>query len=56
LQLWLARAKKRGPDQAVASLVHMQTNLRKHQQEGPLVIVRGEAQARLLSSLSPPLD
>jgi 4-aminobutyrate--pyruvate transaminase len=26
----------------VASLVHMQTNLRKHQQEGPLVIVRGE--------------
>jgi len=26
----------------VASLVHMQTNLRKHQQEGPHVIVRGE--------------
>ncbi len=26
----------------VASLVHMQTNLRTHQQEGPLVIVRGE--------------
>ena len=26
----------------VASLVHMQTNLRKHQQEGPLVIERGE--------------
>jgi 4-aminobutyrate---pyruvate transaminase len=26
----------------VASLVHMQTNLRMHQQEGPLVIVRGE--------------
>jgi 4-aminobutyrate--pyruvate transaminase len=26
----------------VASLVHMQTNLRKHQQEGPLVIARGE--------------
>jgi 4-aminobutyrate---pyruvate transaminase len=26
----------------VASLVHMQTNLRKHQQEGPLVITRGE--------------
>ncbi|MFZ1149471.1 MAG: aminotransferase, partial [Xanthobacteraceae bacterium] len=26
----------------VASLVHMQTNLRKHQQEGPLVIVRGD--------------
>ena len=26
----------------VASLVHMQTNLRKHQQEGPQVIVRGE--------------
>jgi 4-aminobutyrate--pyruvate transaminase len=26
----------------VASLVHMQTNLRKHQQEGPLVIKRGE--------------
>ncbi|HEY1363858.1 MAG TPA: aminotransferase [Xanthobacteraceae bacterium] len=26
----------------VASLVHMQTNLRRHQQEGPLVIVRGE--------------
>jgi len=26
----------------VASLVHMQTNLRQHQQEGPHVIVRGE--------------
>jgi 4-aminobutyrate--pyruvate transaminase len=26
----------------VASLVHMQTNLRKHQKEGPLVIERGE--------------
>lgn len=26
----------------VASLVHMQTNLRKHQSEGPLVITRGE--------------
>src|SRR6202011_488147 len=26
----------------VASLVHMQTNLRKHQQEGPIVIARGE--------------
>jgi 4-aminobutyrate--pyruvate transaminase len=26
----------------VASLVHMQTNLRTHQQEGPLVIARGE--------------
>jgi 4-aminobutyrate--pyruvate transaminase len=26
----------------VASLVHMQTNLRKHQQEGPLVITRGD--------------
>ena len=26
----------------VASLVHMQTNLRRHQQEGPHVIVRGE--------------
>jgi 4-aminobutyrate--pyruvate transaminase len=26
----------------VASLVHMQTNLRRHQEEGPLVIVRGE--------------
>jgi 4-aminobutyrate---pyruvate transaminase len=26
----------------VASLVHMQTNLRRHQQEGPLVIARGE--------------
>lgn len=26
----------------VASLVHMQTNLRKHQAEGPLVIARGE--------------
>ena len=26
----------------VASLVHMQTNLRKHQEEGPLVIARGE--------------
>jgi 4-aminobutyrate---pyruvate transaminase len=26
----------------IASLVHMQTNLRKHQQEGPLVITRGE--------------
>ena len=26
----------------VASLVHMQTNLRTHQQEGPHVIVRGE--------------
>jgi 4-aminobutyrate--pyruvate transaminase len=26
----------------VASLVHMQTNLRKHQQEGPLVIARGD--------------
>lgn len=25
----------------IASLVHMQTNLRKHQEEGPLVIVRG---------------
>src|SRR5262249_26652142 len=24
------------------SLVHMQTNLRRHQQEGPLVIARGE--------------
>jgi 4-aminobutyrate--pyruvate transaminase len=26
----------------IASLVHMQTNLRKHQSEGPLVITRGE--------------
>jgi 4-aminobutyrate---pyruvate transaminase len=26
----------------VASLVHMQTNLRTHQQDGPLVIARGE--------------
>ena len=26
----------------VASLVHMQTHLRRHQQEGPHVIVRGE--------------
>ena len=26
----------------VGSLVHMQTNLRKHQQEGPLVVERGE--------------
>jgi 4-aminobutyrate---pyruvate transaminase len=26
----------------IASLVHMQTNLRKHQQVGPLVIARGE--------------
>ena len=26
----------------VASLVHMQTNLRLHQTEGPLVIARGE--------------
>jgi 4-aminobutyrate--pyruvate transaminase len=26
----------------IASLVHMQTNLRVHQQEGPLVIARGE--------------
>jgi 4-aminobutyrate--pyruvate transaminase len=26
----------------VASVVHMQTNLRRHQQEGPLVITRGE--------------
>jgi len=26
----------------VASLVHMQTNLRKHQRQGPHVIVRGE--------------
>ena len=26
----------------VASLVHMQTNLRTHQKEGPLVITRGE--------------
>ena len=26
----------------IASLVHMQTNLRRHQQEGPLVIARGE--------------
>ncbi|HET7155791.1 MAG TPA: aminotransferase [Hyphomicrobiaceae bacterium] len=26
----------------IASLVHMQTNLRKHQTEGPLVITRGE--------------
>jgi 4-aminobutyrate--pyruvate transaminase len=26
----------------VASLVHMQTNLRRHQQEGPVVIARGE--------------
>jgi 4-aminobutyrate--pyruvate transaminase len=26
----------------VASLVHMQTNLRKHQQEGPLVITHGD--------------
>lgn len=26
----------------VASLVHMQTNLRKHQREGPLVIARGD--------------
>ncbi|MET0630121.1 MAG: aminotransferase [Xanthobacteraceae bacterium] len=26
----------------VASLVHMQTDLRRHQQEGPLVIARGE--------------
>src|SRR5262249_7645105 len=26
----------------VASLVHMQTNLRKHQQEGPHVVRRGE--------------
>jgi 4-aminobutyrate--pyruvate transaminase len=26
----------------IASLVHMQTNLRKHQEEGPLVITRGQ--------------
>ena len=26
----------------IASLVHMQTNLRRHQKEGPLVIARGE--------------
>jgi 4-aminobutyrate--pyruvate transaminase len=26
----------------IASLVHMQTNLRQHQEEGPLVITRGE--------------
>ena len=26
----------------IASLVHMQTNLRQHQQEGPLVIARGD--------------
>jgi 4-aminobutyrate---pyruvate transaminase len=26
----------------IASLVHMQTNLRRHQQEGPLVIARGK--------------
>ena len=26
----------------IASLVHMQTNLRQHQQDGPLLIVRGE--------------
>jgi 4-aminobutyrate--pyruvate transaminase len=26
----------------IASLVHMQTNLRKHQEEGPLVMTRGE--------------
>jgi 4-aminobutyrate---pyruvate transaminase len=26
----------------IASLVHMQTNLRRHQRQGPLVIVRGE--------------
>jgi 4-aminobutyrate--pyruvate transaminase len=26
----------------IASLVHMQTNLRRHQEEGPLVIARGE--------------
>ena len=26
----------------IASLVHMQTNLRRHQQEGPLVIARGQ--------------
>lgn len=26
----------------IASLVHMQTNLRRHQQEGPLLVVRGE--------------
>ena len=26
----------------IASLVHMQTNLRLHQQEGPVVISRGE--------------
>jgi 4-aminobutyrate--pyruvate transaminase len=26
----------------IASLVHMQTNLRRHQQDGPLVIARGE--------------
>ncbi|HEY7663766.1 MAG TPA: aminotransferase class III-fold pyridoxal phosphate-dependent enzyme, partial [Xanthobacteraceae bacterium] len=26
----------------IASLVHMQTNLRLHQQEGPLVIARGD--------------
>jgi 4-aminobutyrate--pyruvate transaminase len=26
----------------VANLVHMQTNLRKHQQEGPLVITHGD--------------
>jgi 4-aminobutyrate---pyruvate transaminase len=26
----------------IASLVHMQTNLRKHQTEGPIVITRGE--------------
>src|SRR5207247_6557927 len=26
----------------IASLVHMQTNLRTHQQEGPLVIARGQ--------------
>ena len=26
----------------IASLVHMQTNVRTHQREGPLVITRGE--------------
>ena len=26
----------------IASVVHMQTNLRVHQEEGPLVIARGE--------------
>ena len=26
----------------IASLVHMQTNLRKHQSEGPVVVTRGQ--------------